>query len=91
MQQWVNLYSDNNILFLQGPEMTPLKQEEFKFDKASNTSKCLKEGMNSKKVIPPPPPQKSGLLSKTIIYSIYPSLLWNDECIYDLILLTWNP
>ena len=55
MQQWVNLNSDNNILFLQGPEMTPLKQEEFKFDKASNTSKCLKEGMNSKKVIPPPP------------------------------------
>ena len=73
MQQWVKLYSDNSILFLQGPEMTPLKQEEFKFDKASNTSKCLKEGMNSKKVIPPP--KKSGLLSKTIIYSIYPSLL----------------
>ena len=47
MQQCVNLNSDNNILFLQGPEMTPLKQEEFKFDKASNTSKCLKEGMNS--------------------------------------------
>lgn len=28
--------------YLKGPEMTPLKQEEYKFDKASNTSKWFK-------------------------------------------------
>lgn len=36
--------------YLKGPEMTPLKQEEYKFDKASNTSKWFKIYKIKKKV-----------------------------------------
>lgn len=36
--------------YLKGPEMTPLKQEEYKFDKASNTSKWFKINKIKKKV-----------------------------------------
>lgn len=39
-----------STFYLQGPEMTPLKQEEYKFDKASNTSKCILIDRIKKKV-----------------------------------------